>query len=61
MWLITLRNQTHSCDALYNAIIYERFMDIAIKVYFADFYEIEVPPCGNTNPIFDMSFCGSDK
>jgi hypothetical protein len=36
-------------------------MDVAIKVCFADFYDIAVPPCRNTNPICDLSFYGSDK
>jgi hypothetical protein len=36
-------------------------MDVTIKVYFADFHEIEVTPCKNTNPICDLAFCESDK
>jgi hypothetical protein len=61
MWLITLHNQAHSLDASYNAIISESFVDVAIKVYFADFHNIAVPPGRNTNPIYDLPFCGSDK
>jgi hypothetical protein len=36
-------------------------MDVAIKVCFADFYDIAVPPCRNANPVRDLPFCGSNK
>jgi hypothetical protein len=36
-------------------------VDVAIKVCFADFHEIVFPSCRNMNPIYDLSFCGSDK
>jgi hypothetical protein len=31
-------------------------VDVAIKVCFADFHDVTVPPCRNTNPIRDLVF-----
>jgi hypothetical protein len=36
-------------------------VDVAIKVYFADFHDIAIPPYRNTNHVCDLTFCGSDK
>jgi hypothetical protein len=36
-------------------------VDVVIKVYFADFHDIVVPPCRSTNHVYDLPFCGSDK
>jgi hypothetical protein len=36
-------------------------VDVAIKVYFTDFYDVADPPCKNMNHICDLPFCGSDK
>jgi hypothetical protein len=61
MWSISLRNQAHSRDASYSVMIFEWSVDVAIKVCFVDFHEIEVPPCRNMNPVYDLAFYGSDK
>jgi hypothetical protein len=61
MWLITLHNQAHSRDASYNVIISELFVEVAIKVYFADFHVIAIPPYKNMNLVCDLAFCGLDK
>jgi hypothetical protein len=61
MWLITLRSHTHSRDASYSAMISEWLVEVAVRVYLEDFHEIAVPPCRNTNPVWDLPLWGSDR
>lgn len=43
-----------SRDLSYKGIILERLVEVDTKACFEDFRDIDVPPCKNTKPIFDM-------